>query len=81
MIAYNHKHKKKSKIKWYFRSIPFKEQAFFADVKHNVVKTHLWHTITAPKVMVIFTQVQAYLLSLKAFEFVSFYTQKVKLSS
>ena len=32
------------------------------------------YTITAPKVRVIFTQVRAYLLCLKTFKFVSFYT-------
>ena len=33
------------------------------------------YMITAPKVRVIFTQVRAYLLCLKTFEFVSFYTR------
>ena len=57
--------------------MPFKELAFFADVKRKVVKTHK-HTITAPKALVNFTQVRAYLLCLKTFELVSFYMQKIK---
>ena len=60
--------------------MPFKEQAFFADVKREVVETQ-WHTVTAPKVMAISTNVCAYLLCLKTFEFVSFYTQKLKFST
>ena len=60
--------------------MPFKGLAFFADAKRKVVKTHR-HTITAPKDMVMFTQVCAYLLCLKTFEFVSFYTQKLKFSA
>ena len=57
-----------------------KELAFFADVKPKVVKTYIT-MITAPKNMVIFTQVCAYLLCLKTFEFVSFNMQKLKFSS
>ena len=60
--------------------MPFKELAFFADVKRKVAKTHK-HTITAAKVMVIITLVRAYLLHLKTFKFVSYYTQKLKFSS
>ena len=75
MIAYNIKHKKKNRD---FRS-PFKELAVFADIKRKVVKTQS-HTISAPKV-IVFTQVRAYSLCLKTFEFVSFYTQKLKFSS
>ena len=60
--------------------MPFKELAFFADVKRKVAKTH-GHTITAPKLMVIITLVRVYLLCLKTFEFVSFYIQKLKFSS
>ena len=60
--------------------MPFKELAFFADVKRKVAKTHK-HMITAAKVMVIITLVRAYLLCLKTFEFVSYYTQKLKFSS
>ena len=60
--------------------MPFKELAFFVDVKHEVAKTHRFST-TAPKFLVIFTQVGAYLLCLKTFEFVSFYTQNLKFSS
>ena len=56
----------------------FKELAFFADVNRKLVKTHM-HTVTVPKVMVIFTQVCAYLLCWKAFELVSFYKQKIKI--
>ena len=44
--------------------MPFKGLAFFADVERKVAKTHR-HTVTTPKVMVIFTQVRAYLLCLK----------------
>ena len=51
-----------------------------SDAKRKVAKTPR-HTITAPKVMVILTQVRAYLLCLKTFEFVSFYTQKIKFST
>ena len=58
--------------------MPFKELAFFADVKHDVVKTQR-RTVTAPKVMVIFTKGRAYSLCLKSLEFVSFFTQKLKL--
>ena len=57
--------------------MPFKELAFFADVKRKVVKSHR-HTITALKGVVIFTKVRAKLLCLKTFEFLSFYTQKKK---
>ena len=60
--------------------MPFREVAFFADVKRKVAKTHR-RTITAPKLMMIITLVRAYLLSLKTFEFVSFYTQKLQFSS
>ena len=60
-----------------FRSMPFKELAFFADVKRKVAETHRHKsTTTAPKIMVFRTQVRAYLLCLKTFEFISFYTQK-----
>ena len=60
--------------------MPFIRLAFFADVKRKVAKTHR-HTITAPKVVVIFIQVSAYLLCLKTFKFVSFSTQKLKCST
>ena len=65
----------------------FKELAFFADNKRKVVKTHR-HTITAPKVVVIFTQVRANVLCLKTvdlknvdFVFVSFKVFFVKQQS
>ena len=54
--------------------MPFKELAFFADFKVKWSKHTDMYTITAPKVRVIFTLVRAYLLCLKTFEFVSFYT-------
>ena len=47
--------------------MPFKEQAFFADVKREVVETRR-QTVTAPKAMAIFTNVRAYLMCLKTFE-------------
>ena len=47
--------KERSKIKnMVFRSMSFKELAFFVDIKRTVVKTHI-QMITAPKVLVIFT--------------------------
>ena len=46
--------------------MPFKELAFFADVKRKVAKTH-GHTITAPKLMVIITLVRAYLFVFENF--------------
>ena len=58
----------------------FKELAFFADVKREVVETQR-HTATAPKLILIFTKVRVHLLYLKFFDFISFYTQKLKFSS
>ena len=80
LIAYNLRHTKKQNKNWNFRSMPFKELAFFADVKRKVTKTQR-HIITAPKLMVIIKLVRAYLLCLKTFEFVSFNSQKLKFSS
>ena len=60
--------------------MPFKELSFFADVKRKVVKIQR-HKITTPNVIIIFTQVCDYLWCLKTFDFISFYTQKIKSSS
>ena len=46
---------KKQNKNWDFRSLPFKEVAFFADVKRKVAKIYRY-TITAPKLMVVITQ-------------------------
>ena len=54
--------------------MPIKDLAFFADFKRKVVKTHRHVYDYSAKIRVIFTQVRAYLLYLKTFEFVSFYT-------
>ena len=60
--------------------MPFKELVFFAVVKREVVETQM-HMVTGLKFVVIFTKVRAYLLYLEIFEFVSFYTQKLKYST
>ena len=52
----------------------------FADVKRKVVKTHRY-TIAAPKVMVFLHKSVHSLSCLETFEFVSFYTQKLKFYS
>ena len=41
LISYNLKHKKKQNKTRDFRSMPFKELAFFADIKRKVVKNHV----------------------------------------
>ena len=67
VIAYNLNTRKKQHKNGDFRSMSFKELAFFADVKRKVFKTHR-HTIIAQRLW-YFTQVRAFLLCLKTFEF------------
>ena len=74
-VKSNHpKHKKKAKQKW--------------ELSFNVIYSLMSsvnlskHTdIRLQRQMLFFTQVNAYLLCLKTFEFVPFYTQKLKVSS
>ena len=75
VISYNLKHKKKQNKTRDFRSMPFKELAFFADIKRKVVKNHVDIRFQRQK-LGTFLHKSVPLLYLKTFKFVSFYTQK-----
>ena len=77
MIANDLTHKKKQNQNRGFLSMSFDAFTLFDDVKRKCSNYDTSsHSITASKVIVIFTQVFAYSSCTKSFEFVSFYTQK-----